>query len=108
MLGSLIGGLRRFQGSSSARYLLLPAAKVGCLVFMPSCPQNFGGLALSLTRAVNFCHGGMHLGLQVAHHIDASIFLVASGGVALLAYMLAQQGPLVSLVCSEISQGFRL
>jgi hypothetical protein len=87
-LGGLIGGLRRFQGSSSARYLLFPAAKIGRLVVMLSCAQNFGGHAHLLTRAPGFCHGGMHPRLQVAHQIDASI-LLTSGRVALLAYMRA-------------------
>ena len=44
----------------------LSAAKVGRLVFMLSCPQSFGGLALLLTRALSIFHGGMHLRLQVA------------------------------------------
>ena len=66
-LGGLIGCLRRFQGGSCTLYLLLPAAKVGRLVFMLSCPQSIGGLALLLTRALSFFHGGTHLRLQVAH-----------------------------------------
>ena len=45
-LGGLIGCLRRFQGGSCTLYRLLPAAKVGGLVFMLSCPQSLGGLAL--------------------------------------------------------------
>src|SRR5882672_342817 len=48
-------------------YLLLPAAKVGRLVFMLSCPQSLGGLALLLIRALSFLHGGIHLRLRVAH-----------------------------------------
>jgi hypothetical protein len=34
---------------------------------MLPCPKSFGGLALLLTRALSFFHGGMHLRLQVAH-----------------------------------------
>jgi len=45
----------------------LPAAKVGRLAFMLSCPQSIGGLALLLTRALSFFHGGIHPRLQVAH-----------------------------------------
>jgi hypothetical protein len=66
-LGGLIGCLRRFQGGSCTLYLLLPAAKVGRLVFMLSCPQSLGGLALLLIRALSFLHGGIHLRLQVTH-----------------------------------------
>jgi hypothetical protein len=66
-LGGLIGCLRRFQGGSCTLYLLLPSAKVGRLVFMLSCPQSLGGLALLLIRALSFLHGGIHLRLQVTH-----------------------------------------
>jgi hypothetical protein len=66
-LGGLIGCLRRFQGGSCTLYLLLPSAKVGRLVFMLSCPQSLGGLALLLIRAPRFLHGGIHLRLQVTH-----------------------------------------
>ena len=60
-LGGLIGYLRRFQSGSGALYLLLPTPKVGRLVFMPSCPQSLGGLALLLTRALSFFQCGAHL-----------------------------------------------
>jgi hypothetical protein len=71
-LGSLIGGLRRFQGDSRTLYLLLPdlllpAAKVCRLVFILSYPQSLGGLALLSIRALSFLHGGIHLRLQVTH-----------------------------------------
>ena len=66
-LGGLIGCLRRFQGGSCTLYLLLPSAKVGRLVFMLSCPQSLGGLALLLIRALSFLHAGIHLRLQVTH-----------------------------------------
>ena len=66
-LGGLIGCLRRFQGGSCTLYLLLPSAKVGRLVFMLSCPQSLGGLALLLIRALSFLHGGIHLRPQVTH-----------------------------------------
>jgi hypothetical protein len=66
-LSGLVDCLCRFYGGSSARYLLLPAAKVGRLVFMLSCPQSLGGLALLLIRALSFLHGGIHLRLQVTH-----------------------------------------
>ncbi|MFZ2003681.1 MAG: hypothetical protein WB697_11210 [Stellaceae bacterium] len=62
-----MGYLRRCQGGSCTRYLLLSAVKVGHLVFMLSCPQGFGRLTFPLTRTPGFFHGGMHLGLQVAH-----------------------------------------
>src|SRR5215470_7485753 len=117
-LGGLIGCLRRFQGGSCTLYLLLPAAKVGRLVFMLSCPQSLGGLALLLIRALSFLHGGIHLRLQVTHarrdgtwpgqrkrgaksaerraRIDAS--LLHAGEAALLrrplAYIFAWQGAL--------------
>lgn len=66
-LCGLIGGLCRFQAGSSARYLLLPAAKVGPLIFMLSRSQNLGRLGLLLTRAPSFLDGGVHLRLQVTH-----------------------------------------
>jgi len=66
-LGGVIGCLRRFKGDSCARYLLFPTVKVGCLVFMLSCPQSFGGLTFLLPRALSFFHGSMHLRLRVAH-----------------------------------------
>jgi hypothetical protein len=66
-LGGLIGCLRRFQGGSCTLYLLLPSAKVGRLVFMLSCPQSLGGLALLLIRALSFLHGGIHLRPQLTH-----------------------------------------
>jgi hypothetical protein len=71
--GGLMGCLRRFQGGSCALYLLLPAAKVCRLVFMLSCPQSLGGLALLLIRALSFLHGGIHLRPQVTHdHRDGT------------------------------------
>jgi len=66
-LGGLVDCLCRFYGGSSARYLLLPAAKVGRLVFILSCSQNLGGLGLFLTRAPSFFHRGMQLRLRVTH-----------------------------------------
>ena len=65
--GGLIGCLRCFHGGSCTLYLLLPPAKVCRLVFMLSCPQSLGGLALLLIRAPRFLHGGIHLRLQVTH-----------------------------------------
>jgi hypothetical protein len=66
-LSGLVDCLCRFYGGSSARYLLLPAAKVGRLVFMLSCSQKLGGFGLLLTRAPSFFHGSMHRRLQVTH-----------------------------------------
>jgi len=65
--GDLIGCLRCFQGGSCTLYRLLPAAKACRLVFMLSCPQSLGGLALLLIRALSFLHGGIHLRPQVSH-----------------------------------------
>ena len=65
--GRLIGCLRRFYRNSCTVYLLLPAAKVGCLVFTLSCPESLGRVAFLLTRAQSFLHGRIHLRLQVAH-----------------------------------------
>lgn len=66
-LGNLIGCLCRFQGGSCTRYLLLPAALVGRLVFTLSYPQSLGGLAHLLIRTPSFLLGGVHLRLRVAH-----------------------------------------
>ena len=79
-LGGLIGCLRRFQGGSCTLYLLLPAAKVSRLVFMPSCPQSLGGLALLLIRAPSFLHGGIHLRLRVAHTVEMERGAVSARG----------------------------
>jgi hypothetical protein len=65
--GRLIGCLRRFYRDLCTVYLLLPAAKVGCLVSMLSCPESLGRVAFLLTRAQSFLHGRIHLRLQVAH-----------------------------------------
>ena len=65
--GRLIGCLRRFYRDSCTFYLLLPAAKLGCLVFMLSYPESLGGVTFLLTRAQSFRHGRIHLRLQVAH-----------------------------------------
>ena len=65
--GGLIGCLGCFQGGSCTLYRLLPATKVGCLVFMLSYSQSIGGLALLLIRALSFLHGGIDLRPQVTH-----------------------------------------
>jgi hypothetical protein len=117
--GGLIGCLRRFQGGSCTRYLLLPAAKVCRLVFMLSYPQSLGGLAFLSIRALSFLHGGIHLRLQVTHarrdgtwrgqrkegckergaeSSDRRQYLLHAGEAALLrrplAYIFAEQGVL--------------
>jgi hypothetical protein len=66
-LSGLKGCLRRLQGSSCTLNFLLPAPKVGRLVFMPSCQQSLGSLALLLIRAPSFLHGCIHFRLRVAH-----------------------------------------
>jgi hypothetical protein len=71
--GGLIGCLRCFHGGSCTLYQLLPPAKVCRLVFMLSCPQSLGGLALPLIRALSFLHGGIHLRVLVTHaHRDGT------------------------------------
>ena len=66
-LRRLIGCLRCFYGDSCTVYLLLPAAKAGCLVFMPSCAESLGRVTFLLTRAQSFLHGRIRLRLQIAH-----------------------------------------
>ena len=75
-LSGLKGCLRRLQGGSRTLKLLLPAPKVGRLVFMPSCQQSLGSLALLLIRAPSFLHGGIHFRLRVAHITIATTSLI--------------------------------
>ena len=75
-LSGLKGCLRRLQGGSCTLNLLLPAPKVGRLVFMPSCQQSLGSLALLLIRAPSFLHGGVHFRLRVAHITITTISLI--------------------------------
>src|SRR5262244_1357652 len=48
---------------------------------MLSCPQSIGGLALLLTRALSFFHGGIHPRLQVAHSPLCEIATTSPNGV---------------------------
>jgi hypothetical protein len=48
---------------------------------MLSCPQSIGGLALLLTRALSFFHGGIHPRLQVAHRALCEIATTSPNGV---------------------------
>jgi hypothetical protein len=66
-LRRLICCLSCFYGDSCTVYLLLPAAKAGCLVFMPSCAESLGRVTFLLTRAQGFLHGRIRLRLQIAH-----------------------------------------
>src|SRR6516164_7869677 len=69
---------------------------------MLSCPQSIGGLALLLTRALSFFHGGIHPRLQVAHRPLCEIATTSPNGVV------RQRSPISSNSSREGFSGRRL